>query len=70
MGWLGWTLEVSLATDVNAVVIALDSRSELIGMIFGDGKKRGKKGKKKGNIAQRFKLFVEQHNRGKRNLDG
>jgi hypothetical protein len=69
MGWLGWVPEVALATDVNLVVMALDSRSDLITTIFGDGKKRPR-GRKKKVSAGDFKAFAERHNRTKGSADG
>lgn len=60
MGWLGWTPDAVMGADVNMVIIALESRHELINMIFGDGKKRTP-GKKR--ITPRsFKDFAALHN--------
>lgn len=60
MGWLGWVPEVALGTDVNLVIMALESRGDLIAMIFGDGKKR--RPKKKKITAHDFKAFAARHN--------
>lgn len=65
MGWLSWEPEVALATDVNLVVMALDSRNDLITMIFGDGKKRSREAKKKPSAGD-FKAFAARHNQGKK----
>jgi hypothetical protein len=66
MGWLGWTPEVALAADVNAVRMALQSRSKLLEAIFGspDRPRRGKK------VAAKFKEFAAQHNRRFSATDG
>jgi hypothetical protein len=69
MGWLGWTAEQALATDVNLVIMALDSRTDLISLIYGDGKPRSTKKKKKPTAAD-FKAWKEQHNRGMGQLNG
>lgn len=69
MGWLAWEPEVALGTDVNLVILALDSRTDLIGMIFGDGKKRQGRRKAKPTAGD-FKAFKEAHNRGRTELDG
>lgn len=69
MGWLGWQAEAALATDVNLVIMALDSRGDLINMIFGDGKKRTARKKRKPSAAD-FKQFVQMNNRTKAQLDG
>jgi hypothetical protein len=66
MGWMGWSAGVALRTDVNLVILALDSRSDLINMIFGDGKKR-QRGKKKKLGPSDFKAWAAEQNarRGK-----
>lgn len=71
MGWLGWTPEVALATDVAMIEAALESRSDLLTMIFGNGKKPPPKGKRgKGGVtANQFKAFAKRTN-GARKKDG
>lgn len=60
MGWLGWEPQVALGADVNLVIMALDERSDLISMIFGDGKKSG--ARKRKPTAADLKEFARQHN--------
>lgn len=61
MGWLGWEPQVALAADVNLVVMALASKSELLSTIYGSGKKAKKK--RKGKVsAGDFKAWVAQVN--------
>lgn len=63
MGWLGWTPEVALQTDVNVLILALDGKTDMLEMIYGSGKSdRGRKGKK-GVTADRFKAFRDRVNR-------
>ena len=72
MGWLGWTPEVALATDVAMIEAALESRSDLLTMIFGSGKKTPPKGKQRGKggvSATQFKAFAKRTN-GARKKDG
>lgn len=67
MGWLGWTPDVVLATDVNLIEMALASRSDLLSTIFGSGEKGKGKGKRKGRVtANRFKAFRDRINGNKR----
>lgn len=69
MGWMGWEPAVVLATDVNLITMALDSRRDLISMVFGDGRKA--KGKKKRLSAEDFKAFASRHNASRsRETDG
>jgi len=35
MGWLGWTEREVLASDVNMIHMALDSRRDMLNMLFG-----------------------------------
>lgn len=68
MGWLGWEPEVVLATDVNIVIMALQSKSDLLSTIYGSGKKS--KPKRKGPVtAADFKSWSQQHNRLLRTAD-
>ena len=62
MGWLGWTYEETMRTDINGIEIALEGRAELLKMIFGSSKKE----KPAGSIVERFKAFVARHNRAMR----
>lgn len=62
MGWLGWTPDVALQTDVNVLILALDGKTDMLEMIYGSGKKeRGRKGKK-GVTPDRFKAFRDRVN--------
>lgn len=65
---MGWTPNVALRANVNHVLMALDERSDLISMIFGDGKKR--RGKKKKPTAAEFREFAAQINRHRAQQDG
>lgn len=60
MGWLGWVPDAALGADVNLVVMALASKRDLISIIYGDGKRSGKKKKV---TAAEFKALVAAHNR-------
>lgn len=51
MGWLGWTEEQALQTDVNSIMVAMEGRLE---MLYPQGEKR--------SIESDFKDFVKQHN--------
>lgn len=35
LGWLGWTEEQALASDVNAIVVAYGGRTDMLRWIFG-----------------------------------
>lgn len=35
MGWLGWTEEQALSTDVNAICVAMQGRVAMLRAIFG-----------------------------------
>lgn len=62
MGWLGWTPDVALATEVGLIEMALSSRADLLIMVFGGGKKD--EAKKNGKMtADDFKAFAARHNR-------
>lgn len=61
MGWLGWEPAVAMAADINCILIAVEARIELIGMIFGDGKPKPKKGKRV--TADSFRQFANRINR-------
>ena len=60
MGWIGWLPEQALAADVNAVIIAIEGRVEMLNGIFGDPKKA--KGKKRPITARTWKAVVKAHN--------
>lgn len=60
MGWLGWAPEVAWAADVNMIEIALASRTDLLGMIFGTGK--GETGKPRKMTAGTFRKLAKRIN--------
>ena len=65
MGWLGWTADVALATDVNLVRMGIESRQGLLQMIFGDGSSppsNSTKGSNKKPTAQDFRKWARRHN--------
>jgi len=64
MGWLGWTPDVAMATEVAMIELALESRADLLSMIFGAGEKdKGKgKGKRSKVTADNFKRFRDRIN--------
>lgn len=37
MGWIGWTEEQTLATDIRSIVLAYEGRLEMLRHIFGSG---------------------------------
>lgn len=64
MGWLGWTPEVALAADVNAIIMALEGRKELLSMIFGSGKPDAQQStqKPRGATVDQYKSMTAGHN--------
>jgi hypothetical protein len=60
MGYLGWTPDVCLASDVNVLTLALEGRGEMLAAIFG-GKEPAKSGKKRSTAD--FKAAFAAHNR-------
>lgn len=42
MGWLGWTEQQALSSDVNAIAVAYEGRVGMLKAIFGDGSKSEK----------------------------
>lgn len=62
MGWLGWTADEALSTDIALVEIALSAKSDLLMMIHGTGKKQTD-GKKRGKVTpDGFKAFAKRTN--------
>lgn len=62
MGWLGWTWSQIEQVDVNTLQLALDGRTELLGMIFGKGEHGGKR--PGGPITRdRWEAFAANNNR-------
>lgn len=59
MGWLGWTPEVALQSDINLVRMALGSRTRLLKAIFGSAEP-GAPGKVTSDL---FKAMIARHNR-------
>lgn len=56
MGWLGWTEEQALKTDVNCILIAMEGKLEMLyPQIVAEKEKRG-------TMSARFKTFVSEHN--------
>lgn len=54
MGWLGWSERESMESDVNAILIGMEGRIE---MMYPQTKK-----KPKAKFADRFKEFAKSHN--------
>lgn len=59
MGWLHWTPEVVLKTDVNLIRIAIDGHVEMLGMIFGTTEKSAPKGRM---TPDSWRDMVQRHN--------
>lgn len=56
MGWLGWTEEQALKTDINSIMVAMEGRLE---MMFPEIKKQNAQ---KRDFATSFKAFVRDNN--------
>ena len=61
MGWLGWSIETVRKTDVNVIIIALNARVGLLGMIFGTTAKE--KPKKKASASEVRAFMAQQRAR-------
>ncbi len=60
IGWLGWSEQEALFADVNSILIGVEGRVDLLNGLFGKSKKE--KTAKDLPMAQRFKLFSQDHN--------
>ncbi|RVD66407.1 hypothetical protein [Mesorhizobium sp. M7A.F.Ca.ET.027.03.2.1] len=40
IGWLGWSEEQALASDVNAIMVGYEGRCDMLRSIFGGGEER------------------------------
>lgn len=60
-GWLGWTQEQTLATDVNYINEAYDGRIAMFQALFGSSDDSPKK-KKPRVSGEQIKLYAKTHN--------
>lgn len=64
MGWLGWTPDQAMGADVNAIIIALEGRHEMLGAIFGTKEKPGEsKRSGRGATVDQFQAWKKRTNR-------
>jgi hypothetical protein len=59
MGWLGWSFEQAWFTDINAILIAMEGRMDMLRAIFG-GKKNDKPDRR--DFASKFRNYAKVHN--------
>ena len=57
-GWLGWTEEQALDSDVIAIQLAMEGRIDMIQAAFFPGQNK----KPKVDIATKWKMFAHDHN--------
>ena len=65
MGWLGWTANETLATDVNCIMIAMEGKLE---MLYPEEVKKKRTDKRQ--FADKFKQAIGAHNAAVRRRDG
>lgn len=57
MGWLGWSEQIAMASDVNSIMLAMEGKIE---MLYPEAIK--KKPLNREQFNSKFKAFVAQHN--------
>lgn len=55
MGWLGWTERESMETDVNAIMVAMEGKLEMMNPKL-------VKSRSKAGFANKWKAFAQLHN--------
>lgn len=61
-GWLGWTEEVALSTDINYVVAAYEGRLGMFQLLFGKRKEAEEEEPKKKVTANEIRTWARTHN--------
>jgi hypothetical protein len=62
MGWLGWTEEALMRTDVNSIEMALRGRRDLLKSIFGGSDESAAANGKIPATPENFREMVKRHN--------